>query len=203
MLTLTDQNFEQEIKNAEKPVLVDFYTLWCQPCFVLSPILEKLAEEFKNKFILAKVNLDTIPLTAQKYRIERIPTVILFKEGKPVSGFIGVRPEPEIREWLEKSQEIIDKVMSKIEEIIKEYEDYAKKNGFKLNPDRKIVERLVIGMLANEKKYGQRYCVCRRITGDPKKDKRIICPCVYTSREIKEQGHCFCGLFLKKENNEK
>ena len=103
MLALTDQNFEQEIQNAEKPVLVDFYTLWCQPCFILSPILEKLANEFGGKLILAKVNLDTAPLISQKYGIEQIPTVVLFKNGKPISGFIGIRPEPIIKNWLEQN----------------------------------------------------------------------------------------------------
>jgi len=103
MLNLTDQNFEEEIQKADKPVLVDFWAEWCTPCLVLSPILEKLAEEYKDKFVLAKVNLDTAPLTAQKYGIEQIPTVILFKNGKPISGFIGVRPEPVIKNWLEQN----------------------------------------------------------------------------------------------------
>ena len=103
MITLTDENFEEEIRKADKPVLVDFWAQWCMPCSVLGPILEKLAEEYKEKMILAKVDLDAAPLTAQKYRIEQIPTVILFKEGKPISGFIGVRPEPIIKNWLEEN----------------------------------------------------------------------------------------------------
>ena len=103
MITLTDENFEKEITNAPKPILVDFWAQWCSPCLILGPILEKLSEEYQDKFILAKVNLDEAPLTAQKYRIEQIPTVILFKEGKPISGFIGVRPEPIIKNWLEQN----------------------------------------------------------------------------------------------------
>jgi len=197
MLTLTDENFEQEIKKADKPVLVDFWALWCSPCFILAPILEKVVEEYKNKLIFAKVNLDTARLTAQKYGIEKIPTVILFKWGMPVSGFIGVRPEPEIKKWLEESQKIINKVMEEIEEIIKNYQDYAQKNGLKLNPDKKVVERLIIGMLANEKKYGARYCPCRRISGDKEEDKKKICPCQWHKEEIEKYGHCLCGLFVK------
>lgn len=203
MIELTDENFEKETQNASKPVLVDFWAEWCAPCFVLTPTLEKLANEFEGKFILAKVNLNEARRTSQKYGIEKIPMVILFNEGKPLSGFIGVRSEPQIREWLEKSLEMIGQEKEKTEGLIKDYEDYAEKNSWRLNPDRKIVERLVMGMLANEKKYRARYCVCRRITGDPEKDKTIICPCVYASREIEEQGHCFCSLFLKKENDEK
>lgn len=103
MLTLTDENFEETISKSEKPILVDFYAFWCSPCFVLSPILDKLAQDFKEKIDFAKANLDVIPLVAQKYGIEKIPTVLLFKEGKPVSGFVGVLPEPVIKEWLEKN----------------------------------------------------------------------------------------------------
>lgn len=195
MLTLTDQNFEQKIKNAEKPVLVDFYTLWCQPCFILSPILEKLANEFEGKLILAKVNLDTVPLISQKYGIEKIPTVIFFKEGKPVSGFVGVRPEGEIREWLEEN--LKNNGNEKIEKIIKEYEEYAAKNNFKLNPNRDVVERIIKGLLENEKKYGFRYCPCRRISGNSEEDRPKICPCQFMLKEIEEVGHCLCNLFFK------
>jgi len=194
MITLTDQNFEKEISNSDKPIVVDFWTQWCLPCLVFSPILEKLAEEYKDKFILAKVNLDAVPLTAQKYGIDRIPQVLLFKKGKLISGFIGVRPESLVREWLEKNLKDNSK---KIEDIIKEYEKYAKENGFKLNPNRKKVEFLVKGLLENEKKYGARYCPCRRVTGNLEEDKKKICPCFWHRQEIEKDGRCFCGLFVK------
>ena len=101
LITLDDQNFEIEIENTKKPVLVDFWMFGCAPCFLLSPILEKLANDYGEKVIFAKANLDAVPLAAQKYGINMAPTVILFKEGKPISGFIGARPEDEIRKWLE------------------------------------------------------------------------------------------------------
>lgn len=102
-LNLTDQNFEQTIQNSEKPILVDFWAQWCAPCSVLGPILEKIAKEYRDKIIFAKVNLDEAPLTARKFGVEQIPTVILLKEGKPISGFIGVRTEPIIKDWLEQN----------------------------------------------------------------------------------------------------
>lgn len=102
-LNLTDQNFEQTVQTADKAVLIDFWAQWCMPCLILSPILEKLAEEYNDKLILAKVNLDEAPLTAQKFNIEQIPTVVLFKKGKPISGFTGVNPEPIIKNWLEEN----------------------------------------------------------------------------------------------------
>ena len=221
MIILTDENFEEMISKADKPVLVDFWASWCSPCLVLGSILEKIAEEYKDKFVLAKVNLDEARIITQKFGIDRIPTVVLFKNGKPISGFIGVRPEPAIKEWLEKmlgegnsneeskedkekSREKVEEKggeneeIEKIEEIIKEYKEYAEMNGLKLNSDEGTVKRLIKGLLENEKKYGNRYCPCRRVTGNPEEDREKICPCKFIREEIEKQGHCFCGLFFKK-----
>lgn len=196
MVELTDQNFEEEIQRIDKPVLVDFFADWCQPCFVFTPILEKLAQDFEGKFILTKVNLDSLPLTARKFNVDRIPTVIFFKKGKPVSGFSGVRPEPIVKEWLENM--LKENSPTGEEKLLtEEYEDYAKKSGFQLNPNQEVVKRLIKGLLGNEKKYGQRYCPCRRITGNKEEDKPKICPCLYHKEEIKKDGHCLCGLFVK------
>ena len=195
MMNLNDQNFETEIQNAKKPVLVDFWADFCQPCSVLAPILEKIVEEKKDELILAKVNLETAPLAAQKYGVDRIPLVILFKDGKPVSGFIGAKPEEEIKKWLEES--LRNDEREKIGKIIEEYEEYAARNGYKLNQNREILEGLIRGLLENEKKYGFRYCPCRIVSGNSEEDKSKICPCRFISKEIEEQGHCLCGLFIK------
>jgi len=84
-----------------------------------------------------------------------------------------------------------------MEELIKQYEEYSKKNGFKLNPDKKIVEGVIKGLLAREEKFGERYCPCRRVTGNKEEDKKLICPCCWHKKEIEEQGHCHCNLFVK------
>jgi len=198
MIELTDQNFNETIQNTNRPVLVDFWAHWCSPCLVLGPILEKLVNEYREKLILAKVNLDTAPLAAQKYGIEQIPTIILFKEGKPISGFVGVRPEPQIREWLEENLRKHEAGESEEERLlIKKYEEYAETNGFKLNPNREVVERIIRGLLENEKKYGQKYCPCRRISENSEEDKPKICPCSWHREEIEKNGRCLCGLFVK------
>jgi len=101
MISLTDQNFEQIVKEKNKPVLVDFFAEWCPPCKMLSPILEKLEKEYEEKIIFAKVNVDTSPQTAQKFSIDSIPVVILFKKGELAGTFIGLRSEEEIKTWLE------------------------------------------------------------------------------------------------------
>jgi len=101
-LNLSDQNFEETIKK-EKLVLVDFWTEWCSPCLILGPMLEKVAEEYKGKIVFAKANLDENQIAGGKYNIDRIPSIIIFKDGNPISGFIGLRPESEIKEWIEKN----------------------------------------------------------------------------------------------------
>lgn len=75
---------------------------------------------------------------------------------------------------------------------------YAESQGFQLNPDEKIVDFVIQGLLRNEKKFGRRYCPCRAITGDPQQDKKIICPCIFHKDEIKQMAHCHCGLFVAK-----
>ena len=100
-MNITDENFEKEINAIDKFVLVDFFATWCEPCSVLGPIIERVAEHFKEKVILIKANIDNFPTTAQKFGVEKIPTIVLFKNGKPINGFVGLIPEKAIKEWLE------------------------------------------------------------------------------------------------------
>jgi len=86
----------------------------------------------------------------------------------------------------------------KVEKIIEGYKKYAQQNGFQLNPNKKVVEGIVKGLLENEKKYGFRYCPCRRVTGDMAEDKGKICPCQWHHEEIEKYGYCLCRLFVKK-----
>jgi ferredoxin-thioredoxin reductase catalytic chain len=86
-----------------------------------------------------------------------------------------------------------------IEELIKEYEEYAEKHGFMLNPNRKVVEAIVKGLLMKEEKHGARYCPCRVMTGDVEVDKKIVCPCVFHLKEVDEKGQCICRLFMRKQ----
>ena len=84
-----------------------------------------------------------------------------------------------------------------IDFLIQTYNDYAEKNGFSLNPKKEIVENIVKGLIRNQEKYGSRYCPCRRVTGDPEEDKKIVCPCDYHKDEIEKLGHCLCNLYVK------
>ena len=102
-MILTDENFEKEVQNGKTPFLIDFWAEWCGSCQMLAPVLDKVADEYAGKIVFTKVNVDAAPVCSQKYQISQIPTVVLFKAGKPAVGFIGARPEEFIRQWLDKN----------------------------------------------------------------------------------------------------
>lgn len=85
-----------------RPVVVDFWADWCEPCKVLMPLLEKIATEYNGAFLLAKVNADEQQMIAQQFGVRSLPTVMVIQNGQPVDGFAGAQPEPQIREMLEK-----------------------------------------------------------------------------------------------------
>ncbi len=92
----TTANFEAEVLNCELPVLVDFYADWCAPCKMMAPIVEKLAKEYEGRLKVGKCNTsENMPLT-QKYRVESIPTFMIFKGGRPAATFIGAMPEDDL-----------------------------------------------------------------------------------------------------------
>ena len=81
-------------------------------------------------------------------------------------------------------------------------EEYARKNGWVLNPDNEILDRVIRGLARNEAKFGERYCPCRLRSGDKEKDRAIICPCIYHLDEIAKDGHCHCLLYYRNEGAE-
>jgi thioredoxin 1 len=93
---LTDSNFESEVINSEKPVLVDFWAVWCGPCKMVEPELEKLAGEKSGDLIIRRLNVDDNRDTAMKYGITAIPTMMLFKKGQVVKKLVGVMPKDKI-----------------------------------------------------------------------------------------------------------
>lgn len=93
----TLENWEKEVLEAGKPVLVDFWAPWCGPCRMQGPLVEKLAEEVGEQAVVGKLNSDEHPQIAAHYGIRSIPTLVIFKEGKPVQGFVGVTTVPNMR----------------------------------------------------------------------------------------------------------
>jgi len=104
-ITLTDANFEQEIKNSELPILVDFWAPWCGPCRFMGPVLSQLAQDWVDKLKIGKVNVDDNHITATKFGIQSIPTLILFKGGKVVDQFVGAMPRQALEQALAKHLE--------------------------------------------------------------------------------------------------
>jgi len=104
-MQVTDQTFEKDVieKSKEIPVIIDCWAEWCGPCLVLGPVIEKVVEEFKEKVILAKLNVDENPNKSREYDISAIPAVKIFKDGKVVDEFIGIIPEDSIRKWIQKN----------------------------------------------------------------------------------------------------
>jgi len=97
-IILTNQNFEEEVK--EGLVLVDFFATWCGPCKMMEPVISKIAEEYKGKVKVGKVNVDDENELAMKYQISSIPTLILFKDGNPIKSLIGLSSKTEIENMI-------------------------------------------------------------------------------------------------------
>jgi thioredoxin len=101
-ITTVDQSsFDKIVLESSKPVLVDFWAPWCGPCRMVSPIVEELAKDYNGKVEFAKVNVDEAPFVASKYSIMSIPTIMIFKDGKPVEHVIGFKPKDQFKKLLD------------------------------------------------------------------------------------------------------
>lgn len=101
MLELNEQNFEAMVLKSEKPVLVDFWAPWCAPCRVIAPVIESLAKEYGDRFLVGKINVDENPNIAQSSSVLNIPTIIFYKNGKEEARLVGVRSKDEISRKME------------------------------------------------------------------------------------------------------
>ena len=104
-VVIDDANFAKVVLQAKTPVLVDFWAPWCGPCRMVAPVVDELAKEYDGRVSFGKVNVDDSPKIASQYGIMSIPTLILFKDGKPVSNIIGFRPKDELKQNLEAALE--------------------------------------------------------------------------------------------------
>ena len=101
-LTATDQNFQAEVIDSDLPVLVDFWAAWCGPCRTIAPVVEQLTEDYKGKVKVAKLDVDDNPLTASRYDVMSIPTLLLFRNGTVIDRVVGAVPKQYLTAILDK-----------------------------------------------------------------------------------------------------
>ena len=100
-ITFTDSNFDSEVLKSDKPVLVDFWAVWCGPCKMIAPFVEELAAEYDGKAKVGKLDVDNNQESAIKYGVRSIPTVLIFKDGKVLDTIIGAVPKVQLKQKLE------------------------------------------------------------------------------------------------------
>jgi thioredoxin 1 len=98
--TVTEQSFEEEVLQSDKPVIVDFWAEWCGPCHAVAPVLDRIVEERNGDLKLVKVNIDEQPALSQRFGVQSIPMMILFKNGEPAAAAIGAQPKPALERAL-------------------------------------------------------------------------------------------------------
>jgi thioredoxin 1 len=99
---ITKENFDQVVNGTDKPVLVDFWASWCNPCRSIAPVIEELAQDYDGKAVVGKVNVDEQGELSAKFRIMSIPTIIVFKGGQPVDKIVGARTKSDYSNMLDK-----------------------------------------------------------------------------------------------------
>ncbi len=99
--TVTDQSFQADVLQSDKPVLVDFWAEWCGPCKMIGPSLEELSDELGERVSIVKLNIDDNPEMPGQFGVRGIPTMILFKGGAPAATKVGAAPKSQLKGWLE------------------------------------------------------------------------------------------------------
>lgn len=102
--TFTDQNFADQVLKANKPVMVDFWATWCGPCQMAGPVIDSLADDYKEKYVIGKLDVDANQATAQQFGVMSIPTVILFRDGKEVARKVGFAGRPMYENLLQQAE---------------------------------------------------------------------------------------------------
>lgn len=100
LIQVTDAGFEDDVVKSDKPVVLDFWAPWCGPCRMMEPVLKELAEEYGDKIVVGKLNVDENPATAQKYEILSIPTLLIFSSGEVAKKLVGAMPKKRLVEEL-------------------------------------------------------------------------------------------------------
>jgi thioredoxin 1 len=100
---VSDANFDQEVLKSAEPVVVDFFAEWCGPCKAMAPALEQVAVELKGKVKIAKLDIDQSPVVAQRYKIQSVPTLMIFRDGEFLSSVVGQKNRRSLVDWIDNS----------------------------------------------------------------------------------------------------
>jgi thioredoxin 1 len=100
-IEVTDQTFEQQVLKSDKPVIVDFWAVWCGPCRMMAPAFEDLGREYSGKMVFAKLDVDNNPQAAARYGVRSIPTLLIFQGGRVVDQLIGARPRTDLKNHID------------------------------------------------------------------------------------------------------
>jgi thioredoxin 1 len=101
IVQITDASFEEQVLNSSSPVLVDYWAEWCGPCKMIAPILEEISDEYKDKLIIAKLNIDDNKETPQKYAVRGIPTLMIFKDGEVAGTKVGALSKSQLSTFID------------------------------------------------------------------------------------------------------
>lgn len=102
-ITLTSENFEQEVKQSSIPVLVDFWANWCGPCKMVAPVIEKIASTYEGRLKVGKINVDEQQQLSAAYSVMSIPTIIIFKNGEAAATTVGYQNEKALTKWIDEN----------------------------------------------------------------------------------------------------
>tara|TARA_B100000927_G_scaffold57919_1_gene44794 strand:+ start:191 stop:1123 length:933 start_codon:yes stop_codon:yes gene_type:complete len=182
IIEVITENFMSEVieKSKETPVIVDFWAPWCEPCKQLTPVIEKIVKEKNGNVILAKMNIDESPEVAQQLKIQSIPAVMAFNDGQPIDGFIGVQPENNIAEFINKISSL--KNSSTIEENITA--------GKKYIDDEDLETAALV------------FSEILKIEPDNVSAKSLLARCLLRSEQIDEAENIINNLPADAENNQ-
>ena len=109
IIHVTDSSFEDEVLSSDKPVIVDYWAVWCGPCKMIAPLLDELADEYKGKLTVAKINIDENQETPQKYAVRGIPTLMIFKNGEVAGTKVGAMSKSQLSTFVDSLIEPISK----------------------------------------------------------------------------------------------
>ena len=102
-IKISDETFEENVINNKKPIILDFWAEWCGPCKQIGPILEEISDEYNDKIIVGKMNVDENPETPGNYQIRGIPTMLLFNKGELIDTKVGMSSKAGLKEWIDKN----------------------------------------------------------------------------------------------------